>query len=92
MSSVSSAYEKVKEYYNEKVAQRKQEDKIDDATSNVTKRGFNKYFSKGLTGSELEKKEKRYEMYLNGSEFNPAFSYELNSGFNNIFEETMDWY
>ena len=92
VSSVSSAYEKVKEYYNEKVAQRKQEDKIDDAASNVTKRGFNKYFSKGLTGSELEKKEKRYEMYLNGSEFNPAFSYELNSGFNNIFEETMDWY
>jgi hypothetical protein len=38
------------------------------------------------------KKQQRYKMYGSGTEYSPTFSMELNSKFEDIFDETMDWY
>ena len=56
-------------------------------------RSENRSISKLLSfTSTSEKKQQWYNMFWSWSDYNPQFSPELNSGFENIFEEVIDQY
>lgn len=78
----------VQKSFREKKANQDLEDKMIEGKSSD-----NSSISKLLSfTSTSEKKQQWYNMFWSGSNYNPQFSSELNSGFENIFEEVMNQY
>lgn len=87
---LSSALLEVQKFSREKKAKQALENgSIKSTSSNNRNRSIDKLSS--FTSTE-EKKQQWYNMFWSGSNYNPKFSSELNSGFENIFEEVIDQY
>ena len=86
-SDLSLARIEVEGYAKEKKAKKEQKEKLDRGVTQE-KKNFTKLWS-WVTSN---KKQDWYDVYWTGSEYNPEFSSELNSGFNSIFFEVMNQY
>lgn len=88
VADISSVFSEIDSYSKEKIAQREQKDKMDLAITSENG-SFSKLWS---WTTAKDKKQQWYDMYGSGTEYSPNFSMELNSKFEDIFNETMDWY
>ena len=85
---LSPIFSDVQEYSREKKAKKELEEELVKSTSSE-----NSSISKLLSmTSTSERRKQWYNMFWSGSVYNPQFSLELNSGFENIFKEVMDQY
>lgn len=85
---LSSVLLEVQKFSREKKAKQDLEDRLKEGKSS-DKRSISKLLSFTSTS---EKQQQWYNMFWSGSNYNPQFSSELNSGFENIFEEVIDQY
>ena len=83
-------------YFNEKIAQREQKEKEENINNKSTKPKSKDSMiwdvsdKLNAASSTAERQNIRYSVFGGDSRYNPNFSYQLNSDFNWIFEETMD--
>ena len=79
----------MQEYSRQKKSKNKQKENLIYGT-NFVKKDF--YSELQSWGSTSEKKQQWYKIYWSWANYNPQFSSELNSSFENLFEEIIDQY